>query len=296
MTINTAAFAELIWPGIADIFGQVYQDHAPLYVKMFDIKQSDKAFEKVQGVSDYGTAAVKDQGAAITYDDPMQGFQKEYVNVTYGKGATITMEMMQDELYNVFNDIPRGLARSVRKTEETVGANIYNNGFTTELAADGLSLFNAAHLNLDGTTFRNQPSVASDLTQTSLEQAVIDISNYVDDRNLPILVLGKTLIVPNELQHIAKKLLGTKFAVGSADNDISTIADTMDLVVNPYLTDTDAWFIKTDVDNGFTWMDRMAADIDRDNEFDTKNLRFSAVRRFSAGMTDPRGGYGSAGA
>ena len=279
MTINTAAFAELIWPGIVDIFGQTYQDHPPLYPSMFDVKTSDKAFEKVQGLTDYGTAAVKDQGAQLAFDDPIQGFQKEYVNVTYAKGATITLEMMQDEQYNVFNDIPRGLARAMRKTEETVGANIYNNGFSTETAADGLSAFNSAHLNVDGTTFSNVPTVAADLTQTSLEQAVVDISDYVDDRGLPILVQGKILIVPTALQHIAKKILGTNFAVGTADNDINTVAGTMELVVNPYLTDTDAWFIKTDADNGFTWMDRMKAEIDRENEFNTKNLQFSVIRR-----------------
>jgi hypothetical protein len=304
MTINTGAFAEDLWPGIRKWFGDSYQDWEPIWEKLVDTHQSDKAFEKFQGVTNYGLAGVKDQGAGIPYRDKFQGFPREIVNVTYGIGSTITYEMMRYEQYGLFKSIPQQLGKSVRKTEETVVANLLNNGFSTAasptLTADNLSLFNSAHLLVaDASTQRNTPATASDLSQTSLEQMYIDVGNFVDDNNLPIKVSPKRLIVPIESQHIARKILQTEYEVDTANNTINPVSSArmpLDLVVSPWLTDTDAWFIKTDEADGLVFTEVDPVMLDRDNDFDTKNLKFSAMRIFGVGAVNYLGYYGSPGA
>lgn len=298
MTIASGNFAELLWPGIADIWAHQYKDWEPLYTKIFSTKNSDKAFEKEQGVTGLGLAAVKEQGNAISYDDMFQGFQKEYVNVTYALGATVTREMYEDDQYNYINDIPRFLAKSMRQTEETIAFNHLNRAFNSSFTgADGQSLASASHPLVGGGTFSNQLAVSADLTQTSLEQAIQDLMDWVDDRSLKMRAMPKCLVVPTQLNFTARKLLETDYVVGSADNDKNPIPGLFqDLVVSPYLTDTDAWFIVTDVDNGLTWFNRREAEINRDNEFDTQNLKFATTKRFSSAWTDPRGIYASPGA
>jgi hypothetical protein len=304
MAINTGAFSEDLWPGIMGWFGDAYKDWEPIWEKLVDSHESDKQFEKFQGVTNYGLAGVKDQGASIPYRDKYQGFPREIINVTYGIGSTITYEMMRYDQYNLFKSIPQQLAKSVRKTEETVVANLLNNGFSTSgnptLTADGLSLFNSAHrLVADSATQRNTPSTQADLSQTSLEQMYIDVGNFVDDQNLPIVVNAKKLIVPVESMHIARKILGTEYEVGSANNTINTVSSArmpLELVISPWLTDTDAWFVKTDEKDGLVFTDVDPVMLDRDNEFDTKNLKFSAVRLFGTGAVNYLGYYGSSGA
>jgi hypothetical protein len=297
MTVASGNFAELLWPGIKTLWGK-YKDYEALYTKIFQMKDSDKRFEKEQNVTGLGLVSVKEEGNAIDYDDPFQGFQKEYVNATYALGAIVTREMYEDDMYNYINGIPKWLARSLRQTEETIAFNHLNNGFSSNFTgADGLSLFNASHVLVGGGTFRNQLSVASDLTQTSLETAIQDLMDWVDDRSLKIRALPKCLVVPTGLNFTSRKLLESAGVVGSADNDINPIQGLFsDLVVSPYLTDTDAWFIVTDVDNGLTWFTRRAAEMDRDQEFDTQNLKFAVTKRFVSGWTDPRGVFGTAGA
>lgn len=301
MVMNTGAFSEALWPGIEAWFGDSYKDWPTIWEKLVDVHQSDKAFEKFQGITNYGLAGIKDQGGSIPYRDKYQGFPREIINVTYGIGSTITYEMMRYDQYSKFKAIPTQLAQSVRKTEETVVANVLNNGFSSALAADGLSLFNASHLLVadSSTTQRNTPATAADLSQTALEQAYIDIGNFVDDQNLPIVVRPQKLIVPVESQHLARKILDTEYEVDSGNNTINPVSNSrlpLELIVTPWTTDTDAWFIKTDEADGIVFTDVDPVMLDRDNDFDTKNLKFSAMRLFGVNPVNYLGYYGSPGA
>lgn len=297
MTVSTGNFAELLWPGIQVIWGNNYNQWTPLWSRAFDVRESDKAFEKEQGVTGMPLAAIKDQGSPIPYVDPYQGFQKEYVNVTYALGGSVTREMYEDDQYNYINSIPEMLARSMRQTEETVSFAVLNNGFSSSFTgADGKPLFDLTHPLVAGGTYKNRPTTASDLTQTALEQAQIDSLDLVDDQGLKINVQNKMLMVPTALKFTAEKILGTEYEVDTANNTINPVRGSLELLVSPYLTDTDAWFIKTDVPNGLRFYNRRAAEIERDNEFSTQNLLFITTRRFSVGFTDPKGVYGSPGA
>lgn len=305
MTISTGAFSEDLWPGIMGWFGDAYEDWAPIWEQLVDVHSSDKQFEKFQGITNYGLAGVKDQGAGIPYRDKFQGFPREIINTTYGIGSTITYEMMRYDQYDKFKSIPEQLAKSVRKTEETIVANLLNNGFSTAttptLTADGKSLFNSAHLLVaaNNVTQRNTPATAADLSQSSLEQAYIDISNFVDDQNLPIVVNAQKLIVPTASQHLARKILQTEYEVGSGNNTINPVSSSrlpLQLIVSPWLTDNDAWFIKTDEADGLVFTDVDQVMLDRDNDFDTKNLKFSAMRLFGTGAVNYLGYYASPGA
>lgn len=306
MAIATGNMPELLWPGIKSIFGTTYEQYQPLFSQFMQIDSSDKQFEKYQGVTTLPLASVKNQGGGMNYADMLSGYQREIINISYALGATVTYEMMRFEQYREINRLPEHLASSYRKTQETVAANLLNNGFATApasvrtLTADGLSLFNTAHLLVGAaSTFNNTPLTANDFTMTALEQAYIDIGNYVDDFGLPIVVRPKILHVPVEAQHDARKVLETEYAVGSANNDVNVVSSAMmplQLVVNPYLTDTDAWFLHTDQKDGLVMTEATPAEIDRDNDFDTKNLRFSVFGIFGVGAVDARGAYGSPGA
>lgn len=302
MTTSTANFPELLWPGLLEIYGDTYDSWAALYDKIATVRKSTKAFEKIQGITGLRAAPAKTQGSALEYDDMLQGFQKEFVNITYGLGGTVTMEMWQDDQYDRINKLPAALARSFRETQEILVADQINSGYSTattpQTTADGVANFSLSHLLVAGGTFKNTPTTASDLTQSALEQADIDISDYVNDKGYPIQCRPTTLIVPTALKHVAKKILETSYAVGSADNDVNTVKQLdLKLIINPYLTDPNAWTLLTsEAENGFIYMDRMKPEPDRDNVFDTKNLKFSTVGRFSVGAVDARGFYGSPGA
>lgn len=305
MVLSTGAFAEDLWPGIKKWFGDSYEEWPTIWNRLVEVYPSDRAFEKFQGITGYGLAGVKDQGAGIPYKDKYQGFPREIINVTYGIGSTITYEMMRYDQYSLFPKIPKELGKSVRQTEETVVANLLNNGFSTAatptLTADGLSLLNASHrLVADNSqTLRNTPATAADLSQTALEQARIDIGNFLDDQGLPIVVTGKKLIVPIESINLAEKILGTEYEVDTGNNTINPVSEArmpMELIVSPWLTDTDAWFIKTSQEDGLVLTEVDPVMIDRDNDFDTKNLKFSAMRIFGVGAVNYLGYYGSPGA
>jgi len=306
MANTTGLTPELLWPGIMSIFGTTYKSYEPLYSKYMQVDSSDKQYEQYQGLTALPLASVKNQGGNLSYADMNSGFMRRILNVTYALGATATFEMMKFDQYREIMRLPEHLASSYSKTQETVCANLLNNGFATAaanvqtLAADGLSLFNASHLLAgdNGTTFRNTPATASDLTMTALEQAYIDLGNLVDDWGQPIVVRPKILHVPVEEQHTARKILETEYAVGSANNDVNVVSSAMvplQLIVNPYLTDVDAWFLHTDQKDGIVMTEALPAQIDRDNDFETKNLRFSVMGIFGVGAADPRGAYGSPG-
>ena len=295
--VASSNFAELLWPGLAEIWGDSYNDWDALYSKIFQIKKSSKRFEKEQGVTGLGLAGLKDEGASIGYDDPFQGAQKEYVMTTYALGVNITRELADDEMYDYINSIPKKLARSMRQTEETLAFNHLNNGSTAAfVGADGLTLFNASHTLVGGGTYRNQLAAAADLSQTSLEQTLQDIMDWVDDRGLKINAKGVTLVVPTQVNFRARKILGTEKVTGGNDKDMNPLNGALKLVVSPFLTDNDCCFVITDIDNGLVWYNRRDAEIVRDNEFDTQNMKIATTRRFSSGWTDPRGAFSLLGA
>ena len=297
MTTTTGNFADLLWPGLADLWGHEYERWAPIWSQLFTIKESNKAYEKELGVTRLGLAAIKEQGAPSLFTDPMQGFPKEYVNATYALGAVVTREMSEDDQYNYINSIPGMLSDSMSQTLETVNTNHFNNGYTAGFTgADGVILFSGSHNLAGGGTYSNILATASDLTQTALEQAFIDISNYVDDMGLRMNLKPMKLLVPTALQFTARKIMETEKIVDSADNTKNVIAGSLSVVVSPYLTDSDQWQIITNAKNGMTHYWRRQPQAERDNEFSTQNLQMLTTMRFASGWTDPHGVYGSPGA
>lgn len=298
MVMATGNFAELLWPGIAQIWGNSYKMYPTKYTQFMKIKKSEKAFEKEQQITGFPKAAVKEEGNEAFFSAMYQGYQKEFRNLTYSIGAIITREMVEDDQYGQINRIPSMLSESMQKTKETVATNLLNNGFSTNLTPDGVALFHASHPLVGGGTLKNTPTTASDLTLTSLEQGIIDVRNFKDDQGLELDISVKTLVVPNELEFVAKKLLESNYIPGSADNDKNIVQGYgINVVQTSFLTDTDAWFLITDVmDGALTMYERRSAEIDRDNDFDTDNLKIKTTERFSVGQADFRCAYGSPGA
>lgn len=299
MPMNTGNFGALLWPGISKVYGLEYKDHPEEYSEIFDEFSSDKSFEEDLMVTGFGQASEKSQGAAVQYDTAQQGFKSRYNMTTYGLGFIVTREMYEDDQYNTIMKYSRALARSMRKTKEVLGANVLNNGFdNTYTGGDGLELFSTAHININGGTWQNELTTAADLSEASLEQAYIDIGGFTDDRGLIINARPTKLIVPRQLEFEATRILKTDGRVGTADNDLNAIKSMggLPFVVNHYLTDTDAWFLKTDVMDGLKYYNRREMEFTQDNDFDTENAKYKATFRCDFGWTDPRGAYGTPGA
>lgn len=300
MTIATSRLAELLYPGIATIFGHRYKEHEVMYTKFFDIKKSNKAFEKEQGITSLPTAAIKEQGGEISFTDIFQGYQKEYVHNTYGLGITITREMVEDDQYNIINQIPAMAARSMIHQEEIVHTNVLNNAFNSSFTGpDGQSLCSSAHPLVAGGTLSNIPTVSADLTQTSLENAILDIMDYRDDQGKRLNIQPKKLVVPRSLYFTATKILDTKYATGSNNNDINVLSNmNLELISTNFLTDQDAWFLINDIAlGGLTSYVRRPVETDKFSDDRTQNLNIIITKRFATGVpSDPRAIYGSAGA
>jgi hypothetical protein len=299
--INSGSFAKALWPGVNAWYGKAYGEYETEWPKLFEKNTSTRAFEEDGGVSSFGLALVKHEGSGITYDSERQGFTTRYQHVVYALGFIITREMMEDDLYDIVGQKKaKGLAMSMRQTKEVVGANVYNRAFNASYTGgDGVSLVNASHPNVAGGTWSNQIGVAADLSEAALEQAVIDIAAFTNDRGLLINVKPKTLIIPRSLPFEAKRILETVGRPGTNNNDLNALKDMgmiPSVVMNHYLTDQDAWFIRTNVGDGMKYFERRADEFDMDNDWDTENAKFKATARYSFGWTDPRGIYGSAGA
>lgn len=299
--VHSTGFApELLYPGLAAIWGQSYGDYETKYSKFFQMKKSTKRFEKEQEMSGFTLASVKDEGDSVDYARLTQGFQKEYNHTTYGLGAIITRELMEDDQYNVIQKVPSLLAGALRRTEETIAHNVLNNGFdSTYTGADGVQLFSSAHPNSGsgGGTQSNTAATAADLTETALEAAVIAVRNFRDANNQRVSIEPKKLVVSNFDFFNASKILKTKQKVGTADNDINMVAMMdLELIASSYLTDPDAWFLITDVENGLTFYRRREATLERDNDISTQNLAIVTTTRFDTGWTDWRGAWASPGA
>jgi phage major head subunit gpT-like protein len=298
-THSTGSLPELLYPGLADLWGLSYEQMPTKYTGFMTVKNSDKRFEKEQGFAGFSTASVKDEGDSVAYARINQGFQKEYVHTTYGLGAIITREMMEDDQYGVIQQVPRLLAEAMRRTEEVVSHATLNNGFDAAFTgADGQSLFSTAHpyAGTGGGTWANRPTTASDLTQTSLEAAIIAVRDFRDENGQRAVFEPKKLIVSNNDAFVAQKILKTEYKVGSADNDVNIISSLgLELIISNYLTDTDAWFLQNGVMNGLTFYRRRAAGVERDNDVSTQNLAIVTTTRFDVGWTDPRDAYGNPG-
>jgi len=299
--INSSSFAKALWPGVNAWYGKAYDEYDVEFTKLFDKNSSSKAFEEDVGVSSFGLALSKNEGGPIQYDSERQGFTTRYTHAVYALGFIITREIMEDDQYDVVGQKKaQGLAFSIRQTKEVLGANVYNRAFSTSyLGGDGSALLSATHANIAGGTWSNLIGTASDLSEASLEQAVIDIAGFTNDRGLKIAVRPQSLVIPWQLAFEATRILKSTGRVGTDNNDLNALNSMglfKDVIVNHYLTDTDAWFIRTNVPNGMKYFERRADAFDMDNDFDTENAKFKASFRASWGWTDPRGLYGSAGA
>jgi hypothetical protein len=299
--ITSSSFAKLLWPGLNSIYGKEYGDYPVEWDKLFEKNTSDRAYEEDLGLSSFGLASVKNEGAPITYDTERQGFTSRYNHVVYALGFIITREIYEDDQYGkVGAQKAKALARSMRQTKEIVGANIYNRAFNSSYTGgDGQALISASHPNVAGGTFSNQIATAADLSEAALEQAVIDIAGFRDDRGLLIAAKPEKLVIPYQLQFEAKRILGSDGRVGTDLNDPNVLKDMgifSNVVTNHYLTDSDAWFILTNVKDGLKYFERRGDQFEMDNDFDTENAKFKATARYSFGWSDPRAIYGSAGA
>lgn len=299
--ITTGSFAKALWPGVNAWYGKAYNDYSVEYTDLFDKFTSSKAFEEDVGISSFGLAVQKTEGAPISYDTERQGFITRYQHVVFALGFVITREMMEDDQYDVVGQKrANALARSIRQTKEIFGANVYNRAFNASYTGgDGVTMINASHPNIKGGTWSNIIATAADLSEAAIEQACIDIAGFTDDAGLLIAARPMSLVIPRQLIYEAKRILGSEHRVGTDNNDLNalkTMGAIPKVVTNHYLTDTDAWFIRTDVKDGLKYFERRADSFDTDNDFDTDNAKFKAMSRYSFGWTDPRAIYGSAGA
>lgn len=300
--IGVGNFGKLLWPGLNKIYGKAYSEFAVEYTDLFDTFKSGKHYEEDLGVSSFGLARKRGEGAPVEYDTERQAFLTRYTHVEFALGFIITKIMYEDDQYSQVGDRrSRGLAFSMRQTKEIFGANVYNRAFTAGyVGGDGTVMVNALHPNFAGGTWSNTLSTAADLSEAALEQATIDLMKFTNDRGLKISVMPKTLIVPADLKFEADRILKTVGRVGTNNNDINALKEAGvfpgGIKVNHYLTDTDAWFIRTNVQDGPKYFERRADSFAEDNDFDTSNAKYKADARYSFGWTDPRGVYGSPGA
>ena len=303
MAISRAQLAKELEPGLNALFGMEYGRYEGQHAEIFDTEASDRGFEEGVMLSGFGAAPVKQEGAGVAFDDANESFTARYNHETVAMAFSITEEAVEDNLYDrLASRYTRALARSMAHTKQVKAAAILNNAFTAGASAggDGVALCDASHPLTSGGTFNNEPSTAADLNETSLEDALISIAGFVDERGLIIALRGMKLIVPRQLQFVAERLLVSNLRVGTADNDVNAIKSMGMLpegyVVNDYLTDTDAFFIKTDTPNGFKHFERLALSTAMDPDFDTGNMRYKARERYSFGFSDPRCVFGSPGA
>lgn len=300
MAINTGSFGKALWPGVNTWYGKAYDEFDVEWSKVFTTRSSRKNFEEDISISSFGLAVQKGEGASVTYDTEQQGFIDRYTHVVYSLGFIITREMVEDDLYDAVGERKaKGLAYSMRQTKEVVAANILNRAFNTSYTyGDGKELCNSVRPNIAGGTWSNIIATAADISEAALEQACIDIGKYTNDRGLRIAVKPQKLIVPVDLDFESNKIMDTQYEVGTNNNTVNLVRSRFPkgVVVNHYLTDTDAWFILTNVPNGMTCFERRADDFKQDDDFDTDNAKFKASARYSFGCSDKRSIYGSAGA
>ena len=302
MAISRQQLAKELEPGLNALFGLEYQNYENQHVEIFDIETSDRAFEEEVMLSGFANAAVKAEGSAVTFDTANEAFTSRYTHETIALAFAITEEAIEDNLYDrIATRYTKARARSMAQTKQIKAANVLNNGFNSSFpGGDGKELFADDHPTQSAGTLKNELSTSADLSETSLEQAMIDIAAFKDERGFKIAARGLKLIIPSELQFTAERILRSPARVGTADNDLNALSSKGMLpqgyVVNNYLTDTDAFFIKTDVPNGMKMFNRANLKTAMEGDFDTGNVRYKARERYSFGFSDWRGMFGSPGA
>jgi|TARA_R100001460_G_scaffold24725_1_gene49592 hypothetical protein len=301
MAISRAQLAKELEPGLNALFGLEYDRYENEHSEIFDEETSDRAFEEEVMLAGFTTAPVKEEGSSITFDSAQETYTARYSMETIALAFSITEEAIEDNLYDrLASRYTKALARSMAQTKQIKAAAILNNAFSTSSPiGDGAALCSSAHPSLSGNQ-RNQLSTPADLNETSLEQMLIDISGITDERGLKVAIRGTKLIIPKELQFIAERLMATNLRTATADNDINALRSMGMLPqgasVNHFLTDTDAFFIKTDAPNGFKLFNRSPIKTAMEGDFDTGNMRFKARERYSFGVSDWRCVFGTAGA
>jgi hypothetical protein len=302
--ISTGSLTKALWPGVNKFFGETYDEWPEEYKDLFDKETSSKAFEEDVGVSGFGLAKQKSEGDGIYYDEARQAYITRYIMRTYTLGFIITEEAVEDNQYNLAvlgRKDARALAFSFRQTKEVVAANVYNRAFTpTYTGGDGKELCATDHPLFAGGTFSNELAVAADLSEAALEQACIDIAGFTNDRGLKIRVIPQSLIIAPSNMFEATRILESQLRSDSANNDINAIRKMgmfpKGVKQNHYLTDADAWFIRTNAPEGMKYFERVAMSFKPDNDFDTGNAKFKGRERYAFGWTDPRSCFGSPGA
>mgnify|MGYP001437760160 CR=1 FL=1 len=302
MAISRAQLAKELEPGLNVLFGMEYDRYDAEHAEIYETESSDRAFEEEVMLVGFGNAQTKAEGAGVQFDSASEAFTARYTHETVTLAFALTEEAMEDNLYDRLGArYTRALARSMAHTKQVKAAATLNNAFDSNFTGgDGKELCATDHPLAGGGTFRNEPSTAADLNETSLENALIDISTFVDERNLIIALRGMKLIVPPQLQFVADRLLESTLRVGTADNDVNALRNMGMLpdgyTINHFLTDPDAFFLKTDAPNGFKHFERSPMATNMEADFDTGNMRFKARERYSFGFSDPRCVFGSPGA
>jgi len=302
MAISRAQLAKELEPGLNALFGLEYSKYGDEAAEIFETESSDRAFEEEVMLSGFGAAPTKSEGAGVEYDSATEVYTARYTHETVAMAFALTEEAVEDNLYDrLSNRYTRALARSMAHSKQVKGASILNNGFNNNFTGgDGKELLATDHPLSVGGTFSNEPTTATDLNETALENGLITISQFTDERGLIVALRGRKLVIPAELQFVAERLMKSEGRVGTADNDINALRSSGAIpegyTVNHFLTDPDAFFILTDAPNGLKHFTRAPLRTAMEGEFNTGNMRFKARERYSFGWSDPRGIYGSPGA
>jgi len=302
MAISRAQLLKELLPGLNALFGLEYARYGEEHKEIYETETSERSFEEETKLSGFSAAPVKNEGSAIAYDNGQEAWTARYNHETIAQGFSITEEAIEDNLYDSLSArYTKALARSMAYTKQVKAAAVLNNGFNSSYAGgDGQALFSNAHPLVGGGTNSNIPSTAADLNETSLENAVIQIAAWTDERGLLIAARPRKLVIPPSLQFVATRLLETNLRVGTNDNDINALKNNGSIpegyAINHWLTDTNAWFLTTDVPNGMKHFVRIPLSQSMDGDFDTGNVRYKARERYSFGFSDPLGMFGSQGA
>jgi len=301
MAISRAQLLKELLPGLNALFGLEYKRYPEEHKEIFDTENSERSFEEETKLSGFGAAPVKNEGQALSYDNAQEAWTARYNHETIAMGFSVTEEAMEDNLYDSLSSrYTKALARAMAYTKQVKAANILNNGFNAAFRyGDGQPLFSTAHPLVSGGTNSNTPATAADLNETSLESAVIQIAAWTDERGLLIAAKPVKLVIPPALQFVATRLLETELRVGTTDNDVNALKNNGSIpggyTVNHFLTDNNGWFLTTDVPNGLKHFVRVPLATSHDGDFDTGNIRYKARERYSFGVSDPLGIFGSPG-
>jgi hypothetical protein len=301
MAISRAQLLKELLPGLNALFGLEYAKYGEEHKEIYETESSERSFEEETKLSGFSAAPVKNEGSAIAYDNAQEAWTARYNHETIAMGFSITEEAVEDNLYDSLSArYTKALARGMAYTKQVKAAYVLNNAFNTAVTyGDGVTLCNTAHPLISGGTNSNRPTTGADLNETSLENAVIQIAGWTDERGLLIAAKPKKLVVPPSLMFVATRLLETNLRVGTADNDINALKNNGSIpegyTVNHFLTDTNGWFLLSDVPNGLKHFVRMPLANSMDGDFDTGNVRYKARERYSFGVSDPLGIFGSPG-